>query len=228
MTKGQLKLRTRAVAPQDKAARRAALLRAAEEMLRRDPVAAMTVDGLARKAGLGKGTVYLYFRTREEVLLQVHLARLQGLFDALDAAVADLQSDAAYAAVRAALRYLRQHPEFLSLASNCRGMLQANAGGTTTREFKRALDERLSAIGARVEARYPGMPSGDGAALLTGAYALMVGLWQVAGPLDEARGPVPRIDYEKQLATALLALWAGSVGAIRPASGAAPILAGTP
>ncbi len=56
-------------------------------------------------------------------------------------------------------------------------------------------------------------------ALLMSSYALMIGLWQLTDPpacLREAMQrpelSMFRIDFEKQLAAALLALWAGTVG----------------
>jgi AcrR family transcriptional regulator len=221
MTKGHLKLRPRrrAVAPQEKSKRREAILRAAELLLHANPGGAITVEDLARQAGLAKGTVYLYFRTREEVLLQVHLGRLHGLFDELEAALQAPRVDAAYHAVRATLHYLRAHPEFLPLATNCRGMLEANASAQAALEYKLALGVRLSAIGARIEELYPSLARGDGMALLMNSYALMIGLWQITDPpacLREAMQrpelSMFRIDFDKQLAAALLALWAGAVG----------------
>jgi len=220
MTNGQLKAKphTRAVAPSQKTERRAAILRAAEALLHASPSGAFTVDDLARSAGLGKGTVYLYFRTREEVLLQVHLERLQGLFDALEQALDAPQANAAYGAVRATLRYLRAHPEFLPLASNSRSMLEANTSAGAALEFKLALGARLSAIGRRTEGLFPGLAPGDGMALLMSTYALMIGLWQLTDPPASLREAMQRpelsmfrIDFEKQLAAALLALWAGAV-----------------
>ena len=222
MTDGQLKRkpRTRAVAPGDKTERREAILRAAEELLHANPGGGIAVEDLARRAGLAKGTVYLYFRTREEVLLQVHLARLHGLFDALEAALAAPEVDAAYRAVRATLRHLRSHPEFLPLATNCRSMLEANASADAELEYKLAIGQRLAAIGARVEALYPQMRRGEGMALLMSSYALMLGLWQLTDPPACLREAMQRpelamfhVDFEKQLAAALLALWAGTVSA---------------
>ena len=117
--------RTRAVLPQDKSARRAAILRAAAGLLKQAPQGAFSVEALARRAGLAKGTVYLYFGTREEVLLAVHAERQQGLFDALEKSIAAPRAGIR-SIVRALLRFLRAHPEFLPLASNCRGMLETN------------------------------------------------------------------------------------------------------
>jgi AcrR family transcriptional regulator len=221
MTIGQLKRgpRTRAVAPEEKIERRVAILRAAEELLHEDPGgSAITVENLARRAGLAKGTVYLYFRTREDVLLQVHLERLQGLFDEIEAALEEPRVDAAYHAVRATLRYLEAHPEFLPLATGCRSMLETNTSAEAALEFKLALGARLGRIGARIEELYPDLARGDGMALLMSSYALMLGLWQITDPpecLQEAMQrpelEMFRIDYERHLAAALLALWAGTV-----------------
>ena len=220
MTNSQLKRRprTRAVAPEDKTERRAAILRAAEELLHADPGGGIAVEDLARRAGLAKGTVYLYFRTREEVLLQVHLARLHGLFDALEAALAAPEVDPAYRAVRATLGYLRGHPEFLPLATNCRSMLESNASAEAALDYKLAIGQRLAAIGARIEALYPQLRHGEGMALLMCSYALMLGLWQLTDPPACLREAMQRpelgmfqVDFEKQLAAALLALWAGTV-----------------
>lgn len=221
MTTSQLRRgpRTRACAPEEKTERRIAILRAADALLHEDPGgAAITVENLARRAGLAKGTVYLYFRTREDVLLQVHLERLHGLFNELEAALEAPRVDAAYHAVRATLRYLGAHPEFLPLATGCRSMLETNTSAEAALEFKLALGARLDRIGARIEALYPDLARGDGMALLMSSYALMLGLWQITDPPECLREAMERpelemfrIDYERHLAAALLALWAGTV-----------------
>jgi AcrR family transcriptional regulator len=48
---------------------REAILDAAERLLARYGYKKMTVDDLAREAGIGKGTTYLHFRSKEEVVL---------------------------------------------------------------------------------------------------------------------------------------------------------------
>jgi AcrR family transcriptional regulator len=50
---------------------RPALLDAAERLLTRFGYRRMTVEDLAREAGIGKGTVYLHFDSKEEVALAV-------------------------------------------------------------------------------------------------------------------------------------------------------------
>ena len=205
--------RRRAMHPDDKSERRAAIVRAAEALLRRAPMGAFSVDALARRAGLAKGTVYLYFRTREEVLLAVHAANSRRMFDALERALAAPRVDAGVVTL-ATREFLREHPGFLPLASTCRSMLENNIGTAAALEFKRALGERLSRLGGRIEQLYPHLARGEGVALLMSCYALMIGLWQLADPPACLRQVMQRpdmqvfhIDFEKQLMAALSDLW---------------------
>src|SRR5512147_2308138 len=106
MTRSQLK---RALGAEDKSARRAAIVAAAEALLHRDPAATFSVDALARRAGLAKGTVYLYFHTREEVLLALHEQQLHSLLDVLARALERPGADAR-SVVRTGLRHYAEHP----------------------------------------------------------------------------------------------------------------------
>lgn len=217
MTVSQLKtrrrIRTRAVAAEDKELRRAAIVAAAHALVHRDPSASFSVDELARRAGLAKGTLYLYFGSREEVLLTLHVQQSHEIFDVIERALAQPDADARKV-LAAGMAYLRTHPEFYPLASNCRSMLDTNISESAALAFKIAIANRLAPIGERIEALYPGLAPGEGAALLMNSYAFIIGLWQQADTpvvLREAmRRPemeIFRIDFEKQLTAALLDLW---------------------
>ncbi len=214
--------RHRATAPEAKSERRAAILQAAVGLLREAPLGVFSVEALAQRAGLAKGTVYLYFGTREEVLLAVHAERAQLLFDVIEGALAAPKADTRRIA-RVVVRHLKDHPEFLPLAATCRGMLETNIGVDTALAFKRAVGARLVQLGARVETLYPRLPRSQGVALLMASYGLMLGLWQIAEPpeclassmaLPEMRAF--RIDFETQLTTALVNLWEGATRRTAP------------
>lgn len=221
MTKSQLKLisrrvRTRAVAAEDKEQRRAAIVAAAHALLHRDPSATFSVEALARRAGLAKGTLYLYFGSREEVLLELHLKQSHEIFDVIERALAVPGADAR-SVLAAAMDYFRAHREFFPLAGNCRGMLDTNVSEQAALEFKVAIAKRLAPMGERIEALYPGLAPGEGAALLMNSYAFIIGLWQQADtPLvlrDAMKRPemaIFQIDFEKQLTVALLDLWSSA------------------
>ena len=211
MTASQLK---RARAPEDKSQRRSAILRAAEGLLeRRDTADSCSVELLARKAGLAKGTVYLYFGSREEVLLGVHEKQTHELFDVVERALAAPDATAERV-VRSGLRYLRAHPQFYPLAGSSRAMIDASVSTEVALAFKLGLGRRLDALGRRIEELYAGLKPGEGAILLMNSYALIIGLWQQADPPQSLRAVMDRpemaifkIDFERQLTAALLDLW---------------------
>jgi AcrR family transcriptional regulator len=213
MTKGQLKVRTRAVAPQDKSERRAAIVQAAAALLRRDPSATFSVEELAHRAGLAKGTVYLYFRTREEVLLALHERQSHELFDVVQRALAASDSHGRRV-VEDGLVYLRAHPEFYPVAGNCRYMLDTNISTEAALAFKVGIAKRLDSLGRRIEQLYPGLVPGEGVALLTNCYSMIIGLWQLTDPplslrkvMHRPEMAIFRVDFEKQLVAALFDLW---------------------
>ena len=215
MTASQLKAapRRRAIAPADKSERRAAIVDAAAELARRDPSCGCSVDQLAAKAGVAKGTVYLYFGSREEVLLAVHEKQSHELFDVVERALAAAKVSAD-SVVRAGLRYVHAHPQFYPLAANCRNMLDTNVSTEAALAFKLGIGKRLQVLGQRIEEIYPGLRPGEGAALLMNSYAMIIGLWQQADTplslrpvMERPEMRIFKIDFEKQLTAALLDLW---------------------
>ena len=73
--------------PRDRAARAARVLDATADLLLRHGYRRVTVDDIARRADIGKGTVYLYWKTRDELFRAVFerevLQALEELLDAL-------------------------------------------------------------------------------------------------------------------------------------------------
>ena len=59
----------KAAPAETKISREELILDAADRLLARYGFRKMTIDDLAREAGIGKGTVYLHFRSKEEIVL---------------------------------------------------------------------------------------------------------------------------------------------------------------
>src|SRR3712207_3851108 len=76
----------RARSDEDKQERRGAILTTAWRMYTREPsFAAFTMAALAKEAGLAKGTLYLYFRTKEALFLALLESGFDAWFDVIDA-----------------------------------------------------------------------------------------------------------------------------------------------
>src|SRR6187402_2744968 len=82
-------IRQRAVQTEHKQERYAAILDAAERLLARCPGRVGSVAEVADEAGLAKGTVYLYFPSKEELLLALHERNIDGFFRAVIALLGD-------------------------------------------------------------------------------------------------------------------------------------------
>lgn len=165
----------RARSPDDKEARRRALLAAAWERFRATEYEAITVAEVAARAGLAKGTVYLYFRTREELFLGVAVERLGEWIDALDERLDAGRGTSTIA--RAFTETLRPRADLLRLVAILHAILERNVEEGPIVQFKRAMLARIAATGARLERRLPVLAPGDGGRLLLRIYALIIGLW---------------------------------------------------
>jgi len=74
---------TRARTPEARAARRVRMLEAAEALFAMEPFADIHMSRVAKKAGLAKGTLYLYFESKESLFLAVVERRLTEWFIAM-------------------------------------------------------------------------------------------------------------------------------------------------
>src|SRR5215213_6470171 len=84
----------RARSQEEKTERRNAIVTTAWRMYTREPsFAAFTMAALARQAGLAKGTLYLYFRTKEELFLALLENGFGAWFDSMDRRLDDAQGE---------------------------------------------------------------------------------------------------------------------------------------
>ena len=209
-------IRQRAVHSEDKQERHHAILDAAERLLTRAPVRVANVAEVADEAGLAKGTVYLYFPSKDELLLAVHERHVDDFFGALNALLAAPEPASLGAILALTRTHMVERPTFLPLATRCFGLMETEIPQPIALAFKGRMAERLGTAGAGLERHFPELPAGGGIALLRHSYALIVGLWQMAAhsaglPAGPASCSVDPLDYPVELERALRALWEGTI-----------------
>ena len=205
----------RAVADEDKEARRHAILDAAEKLFLRHPDRMASVAEVATAAGLAKGTVYLYFPSKEEMLLALHERQVAHFFEHLMVKLAQagpLDFDDIFPVTR---EHLIRLPGYLELTSRCFALMDREIPKTTAIAFKSGVARTLGAAGVQLE-RHFRMPAGAGVALLLHSYGLIVGLWQLLHPNERLGAAMKRPElrdlnrnYEAEIENALRALWQG-------------------
>jgi AcrR family transcriptional regulator len=214
-------IRQRAIQAEAKQERHHAILDAAERLLLRSPDRLANVAEVAIEAGLAKGTVYLYFPGKEELLLAIHERNIDGFFCALIARLEAAAPVAIDTVLRLTHRHIVEPPLFLPLAARCFGMMGQGMPPRSALAFKQRMAERLQRAGAGLARHFPDLAPEEGVALLRHSYALIIGLWQMSGETPgsacaaETGGAVPALygwAYADELDRALRALWEGTVG----------------
>lgn len=210
----------RAFASQDKLARREVIIEAARTLFVAGDGSLPSASQIADAAGLAKGTVYLYFRTKEEIFAALLLSGWIALMAEIAAAFrnGDGRRDAAVAGFLSTyVSYLDKHPELLRLDALGYGVLERNMGPEALRAFKLELVSRLTAVGAVIDGALQ-LPEGRGFRLLMRTYALTKGLWQSTQGYDDpvALEPQPALaqlypDFVGELREGLAEYWRGAM-----------------
>lgn len=207
---------TRAQDHTAKEARRNTILQAARRLFVQDPHQLPSASRIAQEAGLAKGTVYLYFTTKEEIFLALLGEEFGGLLAEITAIFAQspVRIDVF---IQRYTAYLVGHPEFLRLDALSHSVLEQNLEPERLREFKLALVHAASEAGAQVDAAL-GLAGGSGLNLLLRTYSITKGLWQSLDyppPLqlllaDAVFAPL-RPAFETELLATLDAYWRGAL-----------------
>ncbi|GAA6156885.1 hypothetical protein NBRC116588_23580 [Pyruvatibacter sp. HU-CL02332] len=170
----------KARAPEAKQARAEALLQAAEAALVDASYHDITMLQIAKRAGLAKGTVYLYYPSKEALFLAVLMHKLDACYDTIEEGLQGDRQSADHIAKVLSGALLGQHA-LLSLLSLLFTQLEPGAGIEALVDFKRQLMSRMVEVGATIE-RAGGLEEGVGTTLITRASALAIGLQQFASP----------------------------------------------
>lgn len=185
---GQLKAGRRARSPEAKSARRAQILEAAGTLLVDADLDAVVMDDVARQAKVAKGTLYLYFGTKEELFLGLLESAFEAWFDDLDQRLGTGQGwIPASALADLFTATLGPRGLFRRLLARLGPVLESNLQDDRALRFKWRIAGRLAMTGALLERRTIYLRPGDGPRLLLHLQALAAGLQSLAEPAPPVR-----------------------------------------
>jgi AcrR family transcriptional regulator len=205
----------RATAPEEKKARRCHILTAAEELLQIWSFTDITMNRIARRAGVAKGTLYLYFRTKEALFLQLYQQHLEAWYAELSklASLGSHPIDLA-AAARVVASTLASRRTLIRLHGLMYSSLAGNIDRETLIDFLRGHHLRRSLLAPALAARISGLSEQNALTFLRRLEAIAGGLWWAASTpprservLEDPDLAVCQFGFEEELreiATALL------------------------
>ncbi|HEV2213386.1 MAG TPA: TetR family transcriptional regulator [Gammaproteobacteria bacterium] len=178
----------RAMTEAQKEARRAAILKVALHRFTLMPYEELSMADTAEEAGVAKGTLYLYFRSKEEMFLALYTEELNAWFDELDRELAGARGEASIAGfVEILSGSLARRPPLLRLIAIAHTVLERKLDEAAARHFKHWFKERLLKTGGLIEKYLPFLTPGQGTQLALKINALVIGFQHMAEPTGAMR-----------------------------------------
>lgn len=166
----------RAHRPEQKEIRRKEIMEAAARLFLICRYQDLHMATLARLLGLGKGTLYLYFPTKEALFLAVLKAEMEAWFNGSAARLQLLPKGTEPAQVAEVLvREMLDRPLLPGLQALVHPILEQNAPAAEVKAFARFLQDGVGEVGALLERALPALGPGRGGEFLVRFYGLVIG-----------------------------------------------------
>jgi AcrR family transcriptional regulator len=209
-----------ALSEEERFSRRAALREAALRLYREQGTLP-TVSNIAKAAGIAKGAVYLWFRSKEEIFVALLEAAFLELIARLLPVIESIDPCPEFAPATFATQWVKllaEVPDVVPLSSVLNSMFRENLPIESFSRLDRNVGASLSKAGALLERRLGGLIRSKGADLLLYTWALTVGLWTMMDIPDEMKKVLDdptlatfRRGFSTELKTAVEQLWRGAI-----------------
>ncbi len=187
---------TRARRPDEIAQRQEEIVAAAATLLDQGELDRISLNAIARQAGLAKSAVYRYFESREAIFLKILERDWQQWLTEVEAALASLAgSDDPEAVATALTRATLDHPRLCRLVSALSSVLEQNLSEDVVLAFKQ---ESLTLATRMMEALHQALPSiamNQWQDFANPAIALIAGLWPLSHPSETVRKVMARPEF---------------------------------
>lgn len=212
--KDQVKQRARS--DQAKEARREQLLEVAAQLWHENNFASITMLEVASRANLAKGTTYLYFQTKEELLLALLKRELENWFLELGLSLNKKVSLTPKEFAQRITKSLVQRQALMRLICIQSSILEQNIDFERALEFKSFLLENALNASKLIEAKLEFLKRGEGMVLLQRINAFIIGFYDLSNPSQIVQTVLEKpamkpfcLDFSKQFQSTLEALLIG-------------------
>lgn len=188
----------RARKPEQKALRREAIVTAAKALFSENDYEQISLNGIAREAGISKPNVYRYFATREEIFLAIFEEQWDSFLRTLLARLKRVRAkDPVPQICRLWVQVALEHRTLLELLPQLMTSLEKNSSVEQIVEFKKKgfalMDELVQAL----TELYPTLAVEQWNSVVQSAIALMAGLWPMTNPGGNVVEALERLDMEQ-------------------------------
>lgn len=168
--------------------RRQEILSAAAGLFGTATFQTITMADIARESRLAKGTIFIYFKTKEEIFLTLAEEGFLGFFEALDESLdsskVPLKAGPLASQVADALASRPLLPRLLGILHP---LLEHNVDRLALLRFREFLANRATRTARKLEQRLPTLGPGQGLELMLQIHALVLGAAQVSEPAPRVK-----------------------------------------
>lgn len=137
-----------------------------------------SVAQISTRAGLAKGTFYIYFKTKEELFVELVATAMDELFSKLNAYL-EQPEVTPRGCIDVFIGAIDRRAPIIQLGPMLTGVLEKNTDPAVTLGFKRKLVDNLTHCSQKLEQRFPGLPPHTAARTLMRSYAIVLGIAQI-------------------------------------------------
>jgi TetR/AcrR family transcriptional regulator len=171
---------TRAITKKDKLKRKEKILKTAWKLYKKTDGKLPSVSLIAQKTGLSKGAVYLYFKTKDEIFLQLFMHQLREWHESVASKLQDHQGNISVTEFAEILTdYVVKNPLLLKIGSIARGVLEENTDERVIVETKMQIAQLLEGCAQITCQIFPFLTVDRAVKIHLRVYALIFGLWQI-------------------------------------------------
>lgn len=205
----------RAYDASSKEARRQVILDAAETLFIEQDDQLPGVNRIAEAAGLAKGTIYLYFRTKEDIFAALLLQGWERVIEDIDTTLSGSADPepATAAFIRDFVDFIAARPHLMRLDAFGNGILESKMSSDALRDYKATFVAFFDSAGVKLD-RHLGLRPGQGVEFMARSHAIARGFWQTFGPARGLAGDAAKQALEQfavQLRDTLVHYWRGAV-----------------
>ena len=173
-------IKKRAISEKDKKKRKEKILKTAWNLYKKADGQLPTVSVIAQKSGLSKGTFYLYFKTKEEIFLQLYLHKLQEWHESVADKLGKWSGNITEVEFAEIITdYVIKNPLLLKMGSLVKGVLEENTDEKVIVETKMQIAQLLECCSQLTCQNFSGVTLNQAIQIHMRIYALIFGLWQI-------------------------------------------------
>lgn len=166
---------------EQKLQRKQTLLDAGWELFQAGEGQLPSVAQIVARAGLAKGTFYIYFKTKEELFLELVTAAMDELFGKLNDYL-DQNEVSPRGCIDVFIQAVDREAPIIQLGPMVTGVLAKNTAPEVILQFKRRLLANLHQCGGKLGRCFPGLSAQKAARTLLQSYAVVLGIAQIQLP----------------------------------------------